>query len=372
MLEPGPITATPITLNAPQVVDWKGGRLLVISDGSLYDASQPSTPTLIAPMSENWSNPILPPDGTAVVYSNYVVDEQVFEVVSISLLDGTLGSYSTLGDGFNSPALSTIWSQDSQYLAFGISQLTGGGVCLWENEASPTPAPFVSSPDAGYTPNYSFSPDDTRLLMHSSGDLRVIVVDDPLEGHMLGSGMASPGSWSPDGQYVYYAENDMGRLVPVSTSGEFGTPIEVDDMGYGCDAHWIDDRRLLNRACLAGPAPLFLLQIGAGDPPVLTTSTLVDDALDMLDASPDGQCLANWNTDAIRISGIDDVASYDTLRQTATPDIRSLQWAHDSSGVAWVEYGDGVYFQAVAGCSPVGEPILLRSDSTIGSLAFLR
>lgn len=362
------VVATRLDLPSPVVVGWTMGRPLVISESVLYAIDDVSNPTPLAEVGQFYNGSTFSPDGRSMLYSEYVV-EQGFDVLTLAV-DGSESAPALLGSAYSSPALSTQWSSDSRFVTYGISASEGGGIWLSEPGVS-SDVTMASAPDAGYNPNYSISPDARHVLLHGSGDLRLVNLENPSAFDTLGATSLSPGVWSPDGRYVFYAEDNAGRLVPVSSDTVFGTPLEVDELGYGCDHLWLDARRMLHRECQTGGAPLQLFQLGTGNTPTLTTSVLVEDAPSFIDVSPDGQCLASWASHEIRISPLDEPANYTTLRRRAAPDMRHLTWAPDSSGVAWVDYPQGVYFQNISQCVPSGDPVRVVSEVTSQTIAFL-
>ncbi len=279
-------------------------------------------------------------------------DGEAFGMSWLPLPGGTDFISAVLRDA-SSPALSPVWSPDGQWLAFGASP---NGVFLWDSRGSADPIAV----NANYSPYYSFSPDGTRLLIHTGAGLIVRALSSPAVAQVVGASNPSPGEWSVDGSYVTYTEGSTGYVTPVDVAGNPGDPIEVPGLGFGCVVGWPSPSELLYQDCTNGTrGPLLYAEV-VGD---AVETTEFAEGLPNVTVSPSRQCFANWGGTDLGVASMAGVGV--AAAATAAATINYVLWAPDDSGILWSS-GQGastaLFFMNTSDCLPTSEPLNISAS----------
>jgi serine/threonine-protein kinase len=130
------------------------------------------------------------------------------------------------------------------------------------------------SPDGQYLVYVSsVKPDENLVLMGDTPSLRTYLCGRRIDGYEIRpidgtEGGAAP-FFSPDGEWIGFADYDTGMLKKVSTGG--GAPIELCDVTFSFrQAHWADDGRIY----LAAAEGIFVIPESGGTPKPVTTPIL--------------------------------------------------------------------------------------------------
>ncbi len=145
-------------------------------------------------------------------------------------------------DGTNDSLISStgsipVWSHDGTRIAHAISY--GPGVCLWIMNADSTGA--VNLVVGITSQNYSWSPDDSRIVVQTSVGLHVMKTDgteilttaSPSQ-YLLRAGGTYP-AWSPDGSRIVFVYNSAVYTINPDGTGEqklFDTPTGKTDQRF--------------------------------------------------------------------------------------------------------------------------------------------
>jgi hypothetical protein len=358
-----PLVRSPVP--SPQLLSWNDRGLIVSAENAVYRIAHDglSAELIVDGVPDDIWTMKPSPSGTYLLYVDEgqlywfstVDDEAVPTRVSEFELPFNSGTYG--------------WSRDERWLAF-MATVEQTGVHVWSPLAPDEPPLLVGEPLV-LSENYGFSPDGTRFLVTTNGELWIRRVEamDEAPAVVAGSGSAR---WSPTGRYVLYGSTEgEGVLVPVAEDGIPETPVVIPGMTSNCTRYWTDDdSRFYHRPCDGEELVLNVAEIEATDPP----SVVIRKVADLAGGSYDlwhGHCLLQWGSGAMRLRSLDAPESDSVLSGdywAAAPD-----WAADGSGITWPGSAAHAYFAPVdpESCTFTGEAVLIaetRSEDIRGSV----
>jgi hypothetical protein len=288
--------------------------------------------------------------------------------------DGVVSEPAQLLPDGGSPMLSPIWSDDEQWLAFGVSGGDAGGIYVFsvatENVSRVTPE------GAGYNPLYAFAPGQNLLAIYTvttEPELGVVALDDvAVDGAIsamrwqtvMTGGATTPSEWSFDGSFLFHGSTGSAEFVPVSADGRVGTPIAFPEGSYGCPLHWITPTAFYFRAC-SGTS----LELASVTADGIATETVAGDVPSLFTRGHSGGCFVNYSPDELRFGAFTPAYFEAGTRRSVNP--TAFAFAPDDSGVAWYEGTSVMWQEWDSACVPQGDAEPHDRVEGVSILAFL-
>ncbi len=372
VLDLAALTSTSLSPYVADIVAWgEGGLLLRTTEAELQLVDSPAgmPRVLTTGLAEGAPvNPSISPDWTYLVYSSPTGTD--YSTDWLSLVDPEAAGGNVLPSSLSS-VLDIKWSVDGSWMAFGVPAADEPGIYLWRSASAEAPIRAIPD-DLSYSPNYEFSPDGTRFVVHSNGVLAITALAEPGTTHVLGTGALSPAEWSDSGQYLTYIDNDVGYIVEVSLEGEPQTPAEVPGLRYDCVHAWLDESTFVYSGC-GGDPELRLAAVSSGDPPLLAISALGIAPWVSRVRAPGGTCIATWEAGELRVMDVELLTDAD-VETFGLDNLRLVQWAPDGTGLAWISgavNAPAVNYVPIRGCQPMAQTRSFGVNAPVTGLFFL-
>jgi hypothetical protein len=252
------------------------------------------------------------------------------------------------------------WSPDGRWAAFD-----DGDGALWLLDTKDPSSLFelgASTSRVVFSPNGALA----ALWQANSIELFDLSAGTPPASTTL-SGARSAARFSPDGTFLYYAENaNRGVLQPSDAAGS--APLSIDGFAYDCPLVWTAPDRFVYQQCATRARALVEGVIGAD---AITTTQYNDQLLDNLAIGPEQRCFANWGGQQLDIgtTALPLVTEFtrspqvDVTLATLSPHDFAVAWVEDNRDVYWLPLNDD--------CTVSSLPALVHSGGTVQTLTFV-